>query len=401
MITLAEGFDWATRPLTETLDALLEIRGLDADLRRRAALMRSIVADPKFYHRSGRIHGAEGDRPNGIAVRHLLPGRLLRKISNRPTTAFVSATLSIGESFRDFMNLMAIAKESRFSDRLEPEHHGDLRVFLQPDADPAAVIAEAARPCLVVMTSFKTAASFEESQTFEDIEAFELAEALKAAEALRAKVPGAVVRDASENNRQAYDRMSAAGADVLIAVAAWAGLDLPVQWASIVVPKIPFGPPMEVEGKIHSSYIDSRNVGIRRMRQVIGRGLRHPDAACDLHLLDGRHAQIAGFLPPRFKDRLTETWAEGGRRRIELSKVERDPRVRRYVLNHHGVKCLACEDPKLIEPQIEVHHLNPIAEGERRTKLEEVVPLCANCHRRAHTESPPIPLEKLRDIARA
>ena len=123
--------------------------------------------------------------------------------------------------------------------------------------------------------------------------------------------------------------MSAADAYVLIAVAAWAGLDQPVQWASIVVLRIPFGSPMEIESKIYSSYIDSRNVGIRRMRQVIGRGLRHPDAACDLHLLDGRHAQIANFLPPRFKDRLTESQAEGGLRRIELSKVEQNPRVRR------------------------------------------------------------------------
>ena len=86
--------------------------------------------------------------------------------------------------------------------------------------------------------------------------------------------------------------------------------------------------------------------------------------------------------------------------RVELSKVEQDPRVRRYVLNHHSVKSFACEDPKLIERQIEVHQLNPIAEGEPRTKLEEVIPLCANCHRRAHTENPPVPLEKLRDIAR-
>ena len=193
--------------------------------------------------------------------------------------------------------------------------------------------------------------------------------------------------------------MSAAGG-VLNAVAARPRVDLPVQWASIVVPKVPFGPPMEIERGIHNSDIDSQNVRIRRMRQVIGRGLRHPDAACDLHLLDGWHAQIAGFLPPRFKDRLTESWAEGGRSENTTSKFERDWRVCRYVLNHYGVKCLACEDPKLIERPIEVHHPNPIAEGERRTKLEEVIPLCANCHRRTHTENPPVPLEKLRDIAR-
>ena len=88
-----------------------------------------------------------------------------------------------------------------------------------------------------------------------------------------------MVRDASENERKANDSMSSARADVLIAVALWAGMDLPVQWASIVVPKIPFGPPMEIERKIRSCYVDSQNVGLRRMHQVIRLGLRHPDAA--------------------------------------------------------------------------------------------------------------------------
>ena len=54
--------------------------------------------------------------------------------------------------------------------------------------------------------------------------------------------------------------------------------------------------------------------------------------------------------------------------------------MRPYVLNHHGVKCLACENLELIEPQIEVYHLNPIGEAERRTIIE-VIPLCGNCHR--------------------
>ena len=39
-----------------------------------------------------------------------------------------------------------------------------------------------------------------------------------------------------------------------------------------------------------------------------------------------------------------------------------------------------------------------IAEGERRTKLEDVIPLCANCHRTAHTRKPPIPIEELRRL---
>ena len=34
--------------------------------------------------------------------------------------------------------------------------------------------------------------------------------------------------------------------------------------------------------------------------------------------------------------------------------------------------------------QLDVHHLNPIAEGVRKTTLNDVAVLCANCHRLAH-----------------
>ena len=47
---------------------------------------------------------------------------------------------------------------------------------------------------------------------------------------------------------------------------------------------------------------------------------------------------------------------------------------------------------------IEIHHLDPIAEGERETKVEDVIPLCRNCHNGAHSEDPPIPIERLKTM---
>ena len=46
--------------------------------------------------------------------------------------------------------------------------------------------------------------------------------------------------------------------------------------------------------------------------------------------------------------------------------------------------------------QLDVHHKDPIAEGERTTTLDDVLVLCANCHRLAHSESPPLSLDALR-----
>ena len=46
---------------------------------------------------------------------------------------------------------------------------------------------------------------------------------------------------------------------------------------------------------------------------------------------------------------------------------------------------------------IDCHHLKPIKEGFRITDINDLVCLCPNCHRIAHTESPPISFKKIID----
>ena len=210
-----------------------------------AALMRSIVADPKFITvAANRRRG----RPTEWNRRHLLPGRLLRKISNRPTPPLSARPQHRRKLPRQ--NLWRLPR-SRFS-TAQPDT-GE-RAFL-PDADPAAVIAEAARPCLVVMTSFKTAASLKSHKHSRTLK-LRLGEALKAASAPRWRA-GAV--KTPENNRQGMTACRRP-APTSIAVAAWAGLTAVA--ASIVVPDtlLPWksGKPQQFR---------SRNVGICRMRR--------------------------------------------------------------------------------------------------------------------------------------
>ena len=51
-----------------------------------------------------------------------------------------------------------------------------------------------------------------------------------------------------------------------------------------------------------------------------------------------------------------------------------------------------------VEAQLDVHHLDPIAEGVRQTQLQDLAVLCANCHRLAHSRQPPIGLDELRAL---
>ncbi|MBL9140054.1 MAG: HNH endonuclease [Verrucomicrobiales bacterium] len=48
---------------------------------------------------------------------------------------------------------------------------------------------------------------------------------------------------------------------------------------------------------------------------------------------------------------------------------------------------------------IDCHHLKPLEFGVRETRFTDLVCLCPNCHRIAHSEDPPIALRQLKVIA--
>jgi Rad3-related DNA helicase len=354
-------------PLTtveETIINLIGKKGIEPEVRAWALIMRDVLEEPAWYHRVGK------NDDDGIRLFHSLPGRLLKRIANQGNVAFISATLTVSKNFNDFRRGMGIGDISRLSGMVEPIKHGEIFVETSLDLSVADVIASAQRPCLVATTSHD------------------------GSQELAALVPEAVVRQRGETTTEAASRVSANG--VLIAAGAWAGLDTPIRWASIVVPRIPFERPTVLDEKVESRYIDSKNVAVRRMRQVIGRGIRSPDARCTIYILDERYKKLGQFLPERFK----ESWVEGGRDIDQLITAERrrSHAIRGRALEHYGCKCYACDEVPPHPSIIDIHHLRPIAEGERQTTLQDVIPLCANCHRLAHTQEPPMPINNLRNV---
>ena len=352
--------------VTDALQAILakRLRTVESEIRAAARIILDAIEEPAWYQSVG--IGDDGD----ILLTHKLPGRLLKKISNRSNVAFVSATLTVGGRFNEFRNSMGIDKISHLSCSIEPERHGSLDFNMVPMVIDTpewinAVVQlanDAPRPVLVATTSHELSSL------------------------LGDHLPAASVRTAEETVPQAAARVPLDG--VLIAAGAWAGLDTPQRWRSIIVPRVPYGQPVVIDGEITTCYFDARNTAIRRLRQVIGRGLRTPDAICSIFIADARAEKLVAFVPDRFAaawaGRASRTFLEGARNLVILSKAERDPAIRRTALNHYGRKCTACGFVPRVDSQLDVHHLDPIAEGVRRTKLEDVVVLCANCHRLAH-----------------
>lgn len=98
---------------------------------------------------------------------------------------------------------------------------------------------------------------------------------------------------------------------------------------------------------------------------------------------------------------------EGALVRLEVNRYERSPANRAAAIAAHGAFCHACKFDfgkfygKIGEGFIEVHHRTPVSEmgGEYVVNpIEDLVPLCSNCHQIVHRETPPISPEKLRHL---
>jgi Rad3-related DNA helicase len=302
-----------------------------------------------------------------LSLRHRMPGRMLKPlIKDTPRCIFTSGTLQVSERFDHFvqaMGLEAIAPESR---HIDPAHHGALTVVQAANElshdDMAARIAAAERPTLVLTSSHAMT------------------------QVLGSRLPMATVRGPDESLADAVQRCPNDG--LLIAAGAWSGLDAPrLRWRTVVIPQTPYGQPVSIEGQQVTRYIDSQVVALRRTNQGLHRGLRTPDAQCTLLLLDPRSARDAlrQAIPERFRAN-QEFFEEGSLVLQTHFKRERKVALRAAALKLYGAHCMApgCDITAL--HLLEVHHTRPIAQGERRTTLDEVVVLCKNHHADAHHE---------------
>ena len=87
---------------------------------------------------------------------------------------------------------------------------------------------------------------------------------------------------------------------VTVKAGAWAGMDMKSEPRTIIVPRVPFSPPVEVDNQQLTRYLDSKVEAQRRMKQVIGRGIRTPHSDCTVVIIDSRIDSLDGWLPARF-----------------------------------------------------------------------------------------------------
>ena len=84
---------------------------------------------------------------------------------------------------------------------------------------------------------------------------------------------------------------------------------------------------------------------------------------------------------------------EGKKHEEAVIRYERDRGNRKACIAHYGYVCQVCgmnfekAYGELGKNFIEVHHLHPVAQGERKVNpIEDLIPLCSNCHSMIHRQ---------------
>jgi len=109
--------------------------------------------------------------------------------------------------------------------------------------------------------------------------------------------------------------------------------------------------------------------------------------------------------PIEISDVEAKTLFEGAKRQIIVNAYERNPQARQQCIKHYGVKCVVCDFDFLREygvigqDYINVHHLTPlhgIGEAYNVDPINDLVPLCPNCHAMIHRGKGTLSIEALR-----
>lgn len=99
------------------------------------------------------------------------------------------------------------------------------------------------------------------------------------------------------------------------------------------------------------------------------------------------------------------SYKEGQRTQVLVNRYERDRNARDACIQHYGAACKVCDFNfekiygEIGKGFIHVHHTVPVSElGEEYTvnPLEDLVPVCPNCHAMLHRRNPPYSVPELR-----
>lgn len=98
-------------------------------------------------------------------------------------------------------------------------------------------------------------------------------------------------------------------------------------------------------------------------------------------------------------------YKEGLKHSVTSTLIERNPKARKECIDHYGSKCFVCSYDffktfgELGRGYIHIHHIKDISLSTGIydiDPIQDLIPLCPNCHAMAHKEKPAISIERLK-----
>lgn len=105
-----------------------------------------------------------------------------------------------------------------------------------------------------------------------------------------------------------------------------------------------------------------------------------------------------------------EGYPEGAVKQVLVNAYERSPEARKACIEHYGVTCAICSFDfearygAIGSGFIHVHHLRPLAMRAAEytvNPIEDLRPVCPNCHAMLHRRNPPFSIDEIKDLRRA
>lgn len=168
-------------------------------------------------------------------------------------------------------------------------------------------------------------------------------------------------------------------------------------------------PPVKSVYLVRKSVLYNRRVRLTEIRITgIQFGRKITEVVFNELLMRAEGGQEFRNVPPIPEEIQTSTrYFEGAVTTITVNSYERNSEARQKCLQHHGYSCAVCGFSmadlygELGKTVIHVHHLREISSIGKEYEVDpinDLRPVCPNCHAVLHTELPVMPIEKLRKL---
>jgi len=102
-----------------------------------------------------------------------------------------------------------------------------------------------------------------------------------------------------------------------------------------------------------------------------------------------------------------QTLSEGAKKQVIVNAYERNPKARKECIKYYGTKCFICgfdfkeRYGEIGKGFIHVHHIKPLSEINEEYEvnpIQDLRPVCPNCHAMIHKKKPAFSIEEIKSL---